>query len=48
MTWKELVEETEREIGELSNEQLLALRCIFEAHFNTEDPRENNSLKIEK
>lgn len=48
MTWKELVNETEETIGELNFDQLLALRCVFEAHFNLADPRENNSLFIEK
>ena len=48
MTYEQLREETEKEIGDLSFDQCLVLRCIYEAYFNMEDPRENNSCKIEK
>lgn len=48
MYWEQFVKETEDTIGELNFDQLLALRCVFEAYFNEEDKRLNNALKIEK
>lgn len=47
MTYEELREETEKEIGELTFEQCLVLRCIYEGYFHCADPRENTSIKFE-
>lgn len=45
ITYEELKKETEECIGELSFEQCLALRCIWEGYFKSEDNYKNNDSK---